>query len=129
LLLLRRQTVETLQALLQPLLPLRRQTAECGIILQRSLLLFGREISVAAQPLPGAGSPLLLLARRLRRPLRLGSRRPLYFRSRRPLRLGWLRAGNLAPLAPAALRRARRGTGERHHKDGSPHPSRHGPQP
>ena len=41
-----------LEALAQPLLPLGGQAAEFGIVLQRAVLLIGREICIAAQPIP-----------------------------------------------------------------------------
>jgi len=53
LLLLRLQAVKTFQPVAEPLLLLRWQTAEGWIILQRSLLLLGRKIAVAAQPVSG----------------------------------------------------------------------------
>ncbi len=56
LLLLRRKAREMLQPLPQQQLALRRQTAECRIVLQRVLLLAGRQAPVAAQPV--AGMPL-----------------------------------------------------------------------
>ncbi len=50
LLLLGRQAGEMLQAILQLPLLLRRKTAELGIVFQRSALLGGGEILIAAQP-------------------------------------------------------------------------------
>jgi hypothetical protein len=52
-LLARRQTAETLQTLAQQLLARGRKAAELGIIVQGFLLLLGRKILVAAQPLSG----------------------------------------------------------------------------
>src|ERR1700733_8362265 len=65
-----------LKPLTQLLLSLCRQATESRIILQCALLLSGREIFVASQPIP---SVALLLWMSLRRPLYLG-----------PWRLGWM---------------------------------------
>ena len=64
-LLLRRKAAETLQAFPQDLLPGRRKAAELGIVFQRLLLLIGRKILVAAQPLSGVIGLQRLLARLL----------------------------------------------------------------
>jgi hypothetical protein len=47
------QATEALQALSQNLLPSWRKAAKQGIVVQRFLLLIGRQIFVAAQPLAG----------------------------------------------------------------------------
>ncbi len=52
-LLLRRQAAETPQAFPQNLLPQRRKAAEQGIVFEGFLLLVGRQVFVAAQPLSG----------------------------------------------------------------------------
>lgn len=52
-LLARRQTAETLQTLAQQLLARGRKAAKLGIIVQGFLLLLGRKILVASQPLSG----------------------------------------------------------------------------
>jgi hypothetical protein len=46
LLLVPRQSVEVLQALLKLLLPIRRQTAKCGVVLQRAPLLIERRCPI-----------------------------------------------------------------------------------
>src|SRR5208337_3435027 len=53
LLLFGRPLVEVLQSLTQPLLLLRREFAELRIVLQRLLLLLGRQVPILAQPLAG----------------------------------------------------------------------------
>ena len=77
LLLLGRQAVEAVQAFQQALLALGRQAAELRIAVKRLALLGGRNVLIAAQPLPGVMSlrrmlwrmrwlMLLLLGRRFR---------------------------------------------------------------
>ena len=57
-LLLRRKGRKMLQSLAQLLLPLGGQAAEFGIVLQRALLLIGRQICVSPQPIPGVTARL-----------------------------------------------------------------------
>ena len=94
-----RKAAETLQALPQDLLPRRRQAAELGIVIQRFLLLIGRKILVAAQPLSG------VIALHLGLPARLLT--------------------GLSPFSETVLRRTRRTRGRRYqgrrrnrHRDG-----------
>ncbi len=61
-LLLRRQAGKTLQPALQARLLLRRQLAELRIVLEFAALLFGRQISIAAEPVSGMAR--LVLRRR-----------------------------------------------------------------
>lgn len=60
LLLLGRQVVKTLQPFAQALLTLRRKIAELGIIFQGLLLLVGREIAIASQPVSSVVARVLL---------------------------------------------------------------------
>jgi len=79
-LLLRGESGKTLQALAQLLLPLGGQAAEFGIVLQRAVLLIGREIRIAPQPIPRMAARLdriVLRTRYLR--VSCGRRRGLMF--------------------------------------------------
>ena len=60
LLLLGRQVGKMLQLPLQTLLLLRRKLAELPVVFQFAVLLFGRQISIAAEPIPSVASLILL---------------------------------------------------------------------
>lgn len=97
-----------LKPLTQLLLSLCRQATESRIILQCALLLSGREIFVASQPIP---SVALLLWMSLRRPLYLG-----------PWRLGWMFL--LSRPEDSSLGRAGEGNRHRNRQTGDRHESR-----
>ena len=103
-----------LQALLQDLLPLRRQRTVVGVTLQRPSLLLGWEISMLVQPLSSVMALLWwrLMLRRPRRLMLRWSRRlmlcwPGRLMLHRPRRLvlGWMRRRGIVVAAVLGHRR------------------------